>query len=155
MEVWSQWWTPRTTVIDEGNKLFDTLTNLEILLMWTVFEKTQYVIQPLLLWVGRFVEFAWGEQVSVFNNKLLSYREIFSIQKASTKRWRDQARIYLGGPGGLDPCPFFDTVQIVPLNSSTNLEQTLWKISLKSKRIHQNDVPAAFSWSFQRYYFQR
>ena len=38
-----------------------------------------------------------------------------------------------GGVQGSGPLPFFDTVQIVPSNSSTNLEETLWKISLKNE----------------------
>ena len=53
-----------------------------------------------------------------------------------------------GGSRGPEPLPFFNTVQIVSSNYSTSLEETLWKFSLKNKRIHQNDGPAAFSWSF-------
>ena len=53
-----------------------------------------------------------------------------------------------GGSRGSGPLPIFDIVQIVPSNSSTNLEETMYKISLKNERIHQKDVPTAFSWSF-------
>ena len=40
------------------------------------------------------------------------------------------------GSRGCAPRPFFDTVQIVLSNYSTNLEETLLKISLKNERIH-------------------
>ena len=40
--------------------------------------------------------------------------------RAYLARWR--------GSRGSGPLPFFDTVQIVPSNFSTNLEETLWKL---------------------------
>ena len=52
-----------------------------------------------------------------------------------------------GGSRGSRPLPFFYIVKTVP-STLTKLKQTLWKISLKNKRIHQSNVPTAFSWSF-------
>ena len=46
----------------------------------------------------------------------------------------------------------FYTIQIMPANSSTNLEETLRKISLKIERIHQNDIQQHSLEVFQRYF---
>ena len=54
----------------------------------------------------------------------------------------------LGGSRGSRPLPFFCTVQIMSSNYLTDLEETLWKISLNNERIQENDVSTAFSWSF-------
>ena len=57
-----------------------------------------------------------------------------------------------GGRERSGPLPFFDTVQTVPSNSSTNFEETLWKINLKNERIDQDDVSTG-SWSFLLKFF--
>ena len=74
------------------------------------------------------------------------------------KYWVPGAHLAEGSRGS-GSLPFFDTVQTVPSNSSTNLEETPWKLSLKNERIHQNDVPTVFSSKqctnsilFQRYF---
>ena len=53
---------------------------------------------------------------------------------------------------GSRPLPLFHTVQIVSSNSSTNLEETLWKFSLKTKESIKTMYQQHFLEVFQRYF---
>ena len=77
------------------------------------------------------------------DSKAVKQKE-FSEQLKKTRRFNSGVHLVMGGGGGSwgsGPLPFFDTVKFVASNSATSFEETLCKISLKNKRIDQNNVP--------------
>ena len=75
--------------------------------------------------------------LALFTHKC--YRNFLSMLTKKTKQKQIcyVSDAYIGRESrGSVPLPFFDTDEIVPSNSSTNIVETLRKLSLKNERIH-------------------